>query len=85
MKFKKILRILSGSRSVEQLFLAGVFSTSEFFMTFNYSYFVTPSSLIFCKSIFLDFILILILFVLLATIFVLGVRFWQFSAALRII
>ena len=57
MKFKNILRILSGSRSCDPIILSGCFFTSEFFMPFNYSYFFTPSSLIFCKSIFLDFIL----------------------------
>ena len=52
MKFKNILRILSGSGSCETIIFSGCFFTSEFFMTFNYSYFFTPSSLIFFKSIF---------------------------------
>ena len=49
MKFRNILRILSGSRSCETI--KRVFFTSDFFMTFNYSYFFTPSFLIFCQSI----------------------------------
>ena len=51
MKFKNILRILSGSRSCETIIFSGLF-TCEFFMTFNYSYFFTPFLLIFCKSFF---------------------------------
>ena len=53
---------------MKELFLAGVFFTSEFLMTFNYSYFFTPSTLIFCKFIFrfhFDYLFI----------FVKGVRF----------
>ena len=50
-KIKNILRILSGSRSCETIIFIGRLFTSEFSMTFNYSYFFTPSSLRFCKSI----------------------------------
>ena len=52
MKVKNILRIFSGLRSCETIIFSGCFFTSEFFMTFNYSSFFTPSFLIFCKSIF---------------------------------
>ena len=51
MKFKNTLRIFSGSRSCETIIFSWCFFTSEFFMTFNYLYFFTPS-LIFSKSIF---------------------------------
>ena len=51
MKFKYILRILSGSNSCETIIFNGCVFTSEFFITFIYSFF-TPSSLIFCKSSF---------------------------------
>ena len=51
MKSKNILRILSSSRSCETIIFSGCFFTSDFIMTFNYSYFFTPSSLIFCNSI----------------------------------
>ena len=50
MKFKSILRILSGSRSCETIIFSGCFFASDFFVTFNYSYFLNPFSLIFCKS-----------------------------------
>ena len=52
MKFKIILRILPGPRSCETIIFSGCFLLLNFFMTFNYSYFFTSSSLIFCKSIF---------------------------------
>ena len=51
MKFKNILRILSGSKSCETIIFSGCFFYFWFFMTFNYLYFLTPFSLIFCKSI----------------------------------
>ena len=52
MKFINILRILTGSRSRETIIFSGCLFTSEFFMTFDYSYFFTTSSLIFSNSIF---------------------------------
>ena len=58
MKFKNIIRILSGSRSCETIIFSGFFLLLNSFMTFNYSYFITSFSSIFCESIFLDFILI---------------------------
>ena len=52
MKFKNILRILSGSRSCETFNFSGCFLNSVFFMTFNYSCSFSSSFLIFSKSIF---------------------------------
>ena len=57
MKFKNIVRILSGLRSCETIIFNGCFLLLIFFMTFSYSFFFTPSSLIFCKSFFKFFIL----------------------------
>ena len=52
MKFKNILKILLDSRSCETNIFSGCVFTSEFFMTFNYSYFFAPTSLVFYESIF---------------------------------